>query len=262
MFQAVQRPTGALLQSAGWLAEHHDDLNILSMNHGQRTILSVPRCAAANGLAAFLITLQTRQWWIHALTLPQSRKRKRTIGAMTQDKGNLIWIDLEMTGLDTTSDHIIEIATVITNAQLEEIAEGPVIAIHQSDEVLEAMDAWNTTQHGQSGLVERVRSSRYSAAEAERLTLEFVSTYVPENTSPMCGNSICQDRRFLHRLMPNLERHFHYRNLDVSTVKELYKRWAPSGAEQFEKDSSHLALEDIRDSIDELKFYRQHFFRF
>ncbi len=181
---------------------------------------------------------------------------------MTQNKDNLIWIDLEMTGLDTTRDAIIEIATVITNGQLDEIAEGPVIAIHQNDTVLDAMDDWNTNQHAGSGLTERVRNSTYSTADAERLTLEFVSQYVPANASPMCGNSICQDRRFMHRLMPELERHFHYRNLDVSSVKELYRRWAPADAPTFEKSSSHLALDDVRDSIDELRFYREHFFKY
>ncbi len=181
---------------------------------------------------------------------------------MTQNKDNLIWIDLEMTGLDTTRDAIIEIATVITNGQLDEIAEGPVIAIHQHDTILEAMDEWNTNQHAGSGLTERVRNSTYSTADAEGLTLEFVSQYVPANTSPMCGNSICQDRRFMHRLMPELERHFHYRNLDVSSVKELYRRWAPADAPEFEKASSHLALDDVRDSINELRFYREHFFKY
>lgn len=179
---------------------------------------------------------------------------------MIQDKDNLIWIDLEMTGLDTANDYIIEIATIITNGQLEVIAEGPVIAIYQSDDILNGMDEWNTTQHAGSGLTERVRNSRYSTADAERLTLEFVSGYVPPNTSPMCGNSICQDRRFMYRLMPELECYFHYRNLDVSTVKELYRRWAPE-AEQFEKESAHLALDDVRDSINELRFYREHFFK-
>jgi len=181
---------------------------------------------------------------------------------MTQNKDNLIWIDLEMTGLDTTRDAIIEIATVITNGQLDEIAEGPVIAIHQHEAILEAMDEWNTNQHAGSGLTERVRHSTYSTADAERLTLEFVSQYVPANTSPMCGNSICQDRRFMHRLMPELERYFHYRNLDVSSVKELYRRWALADAPVFEKASSHLALDDVRDSINELRFYRQHFFKY
>ncbi len=178
---------------------------------------------------------------------------------MVQDSGNLIWIDLEMTGLDTVNDAIIEIATIVTSSELEILAEGPAIAIHQPDSVLAGMDEWNTNQHGKSGLTERVRASRYTTAEAERLTLEFVSAHVPANTSPMCGNSICQDRRFMHRLMPELEAYFHYRNLDVSTVKELYRRWAPQRP-QFDKDSSHLALDDVRDSINELRFYREHFF--
>lgn len=179
---------------------------------------------------------------------------------MTQDKDNLIWIDLEMTGLDTLKDAIIEIATIITNSQLEILAEGPVVAIHQPGNVLDAMDDWNTRQHNGSGLVDRVRASEYDTLQAQQLTLDFVGQYVPANCSPMCGNSICQDRRFLHRLMPELERHFHYRNLDVSTVKELYSRWAPERA-QFEKQSAHLALDDVRDSINELRFYREHFFQ-
>lgn len=178
---------------------------------------------------------------------------------MAQDSGNLIWIDLEMTGLDTVNDAIIEIATIVTSSELEILAEGPAIAIHQPDSVLAGMDEWNTNQHKKSGLTERVRASRYTTAEAERLTLEFVSAHVPANTSPMCGNSICQDRRFMHRLMPELEAYFHYRNLDVSTVKELYRRWAAQRP-QFDKDSSHLALDDVRDSINELRFYREHFF--
>ncbi|MEX0951649.1 MAG: oligoribonuclease [Gammaproteobacteria bacterium] len=174
---------------------------------------------------------------------------------------NLIWIDLEMTGLDTRHDAIIEIATVVTNADLEELAVGPMLAIHQPDAILAGMDDWNTRQHGQSGLTERVRQSTCSTADAERETLAFLRDHVTPNTSPMCGNSICQDRRFLHRLMPELESFFHYRNLDVSTIKELYRRWAPPEAPQFDKESSHLALEDVRDSIRELVFYRSHFFR-
>lgn len=179
---------------------------------------------------------------------------------MTENMDNLIWVDLEMTGLDTLNDAIIEIATIVTDSQLEILAEGPVVAIHQPDEVLDAMDEWNTNQHAKSGLSARVRASTHTAREAEELTLAFVSQHVPAGLSPMCGNSICQDRRFMHRLMPELESYFHYRNLDVSTVKELYKRWAP-GRPQFEKESSHLALDDVRDSIAELKFYRQNFFR-
>lgn len=180
---------------------------------------------------------------------------------MTQDPLNLIWIDLEMTGLDTNRDYIIEIATVITDSALNILAEGPVLAIHQPDETLNAMDNWNQNQHGKSGLIDRVRASRVSAADAERQTLEFVRQYVPSRGSPMCGNSICQDRRFLARCMPALEAYFHYRNLDVSTVKELARRWAPAVYGGFTKESSHLALEDIRDSINELRYYRESFFR-
>ena len=178
---------------------------------------------------------------------------------MNQSPDNLIWIDLEMTGLDPDTDYIIEIATVVTDAQLNTIAEGPVLAIFAENEILENMDDWNTTQHGKSGLIERVKKSTYTSKDAEIMTLEFLRKYVPENTSPMCGNSICQDRRFLHRFMPELEKYFHYRNLDVSSFKELVKRWAPD-KEQFKKDSSHLALNDIKDSIAELQFYRENYF--
>jgi oligoribonuclease len=180
---------------------------------------------------------------------------------MAVSEHNLIWIDLEMTGLDPQNDQIIEIATVVTDGQLNELAEGPVLAIHQPDAVLEAMDEWNTRQHGGSGLTERVRSSQTNAAAAERATLEFLRDWVTEGASPMCGNSICQDRRFMARLMPELERFFHYRNLDVSSVKELARRWAPDVYKGFDKDSSHLALDDIRDSIAELRHYREHFLR-
>ena len=174
---------------------------------------------------------------------------------------NLIWIDLEMTGLDTDRDHIIEIATIVTDSHLHTIAEGPVIAVHWSNAVMDGMDDWNTRQHGQSGLTQRVRESRFDLAAAEKATLEFLQKHVPAGKSPMCGNSICQDRRFLAREMPALERFFHYRNLDVSTLKELMKRWRPDLADGFKKDSSHLALDDIRDSIAELKYYREHFLR-
>ncbi len=173
-------------------------------------------------------------------------------------RDNLIWIDLEMTGLKPESDVIIEIATVVTSAQLEVLAEGPVLAIHQDEATLAAMDEWNTRQHGSSGLTQRVRESAFDAAAAEAATLQFLAGWVPDGVSPICGNSICQDRRFLARHMPQLERYFHYRNLDVSTLKELAKRWAPQIASQFSKDSSHLALSDIHDSIRELRFYRQH----
>lgn len=174
---------------------------------------------------------------------------------------NLIWIDLEMTGLDTQNDHIIEIATVVTDADLAIIAEGPVFAIHQSDEVLDAMDEWNTRQHEQSGLTKRVRETCMSAEEAERLTLDFLYKHVDEGVSPMCGNSICQDRRFLAREMPKLEAYFHYRNLDVSTIKELARRWQPDVLEGVKKNGAHLALEDVKDSIEELKHYRAAFFK-
>jgi len=174
---------------------------------------------------------------------------------------NLIWIDLEMTGLKPDSDFIIEIATVVTDKDLAILADGPVIAIHQPETVLAAMDDWNQKQHGSSGLLQRVRSSRVSAAEAEARTLEFLAPLVPPGASPMCGNSICQDRRFLARTMPTLEAFFHYRNLDVSTLKELAKRWAPGIASGFTKESSHLAMADIKDSIAELKHYRERLFR-
>ncbi|MDX1443784.1 MAG: oligoribonuclease [Gammaproteobacteria bacterium] len=179
---------------------------------------------------------------------------------MTQNAENLIWIDLEMTGLDTQNDVIIEIATIVTDPFLTVLAEGPVLAIHQPDSLLNGMDEWNTKQHGQSGLVQRVRDSRIDTAEAERQTLEFLKQWVPERSSPMCGNSICQDRRFMARLMPELEAYFHYRNLDVSTLKELAKRWAPEAANGVKKTSSHLAMDDIRDSIEELKHYRETLF--
>jgi oligoribonuclease len=170
---------------------------------------------------------------------------------------NLAWIDLEMTGLDPDADRIIEIATIVTNRDLDILAEGPVIAIHQPESVLELMDDWNRSTHGTSGLLERVRSSASSEREAEIATLEFLSRHLGRGLSPMCGNSICQDRRFLARRMPELERFFHYRNLDVSTVKELARRWAPEVLAGFTKKSVHLALDDIRDSIAELRYYRQ-----
>jgi len=177
---------------------------------------------------------------------------------MTVSEHNLIWIDLEMTGLDPQADRIIEIATVVTDADLNLLAEGPVIAIHQAQEVLDAMDEWNTKQHGKSGLTRRVQQSTYSTAAAERATLDFLAQWVPKGVSPMCGNSICQDRRFMARLMPDLEAWFHYRNLDVSSLKELARRWAPEVYQGFTKESSHLALQDIKDSIAELRFYREH----
>ena len=172
----------------------------------------------------------------------------------------LIWIDLEMTGLKPDTDSIIEIATVVTDRELDVIAEGPVLAIHQSEEVLARMDEWNQRQHGSSGLVARVRASRVGVAEAQRRTLEFLAPLVTAGSSPMCGNSICQDRRFLARLMPELEHFFHYRNLDVSTLKELARRWAPGVADGFLKHGAHLALADIHESIAELRHYRARLF--
>ncbi|MBP9956064.1 oligoribonuclease [Geopseudomonas guangdongensis] len=178
-----------------------------------------------------------------------------------QNPQNLIWIDLEMTGLEPDSDVILEIATIVTDAQLNVLAEGPSLVVHQSDAVLDGMNPWCIEQHGKSGLTQRVRESRIDTAEAEARTLEFLRQWVPERSSPMCGNSIGQDRRFLVRYMPRLEAFFHYRNLDVSTIKELAARWAPAVKDGFTKDSSHLALDDIRDSIAELKYYREHLFK-
>lgn len=176
-----------------------------------------------------------------------------------QNPNNLMWIDLEMTGLNPDKDAIIEIASLITDSELNLLAEGPVIAIHQPNEILDTMDEWNTTQHGRSGLIKRVQDSNISTAEAEAITLEFFKQWVPANCSPICGNSICQDRRFLYRLMPTLESYFHYRNLDVSTLKELVKRWQPEVLNNFKKNNSHLAMDDIKDSLAELKHYRQYF---
>ena len=173
----------------------------------------------------------------------------------------LIWIDLEMTGLDPDRDAIIEIATVVTDRDLAIVAEGPVIAVHQDEAALARMDDWNQRQHGSSGLLARVRASRVAAPEAEQRTLAFLARHVAQGTSPMCGNSICQDRRFLARWMPALERHFHYRNLDVSTLKELAKRWAPRVLAGVAKGNAHRALDDVLDSIRELRHYRDQFLR-
>ncbi|PCI35388.1 MAG: oligoribonuclease [Thiotrichales bacterium] len=175
------------------------------------------------------------------------------------NKTNLVWIDLEMTGLDTDNDFIIEIATVITDSDLNIVAEGPELAIYQPESILAQMDKWNTKHHTQSGLVARVQASTISVTNAAEQTLNFITQYVAKNKSPLCGNSICQDRRFLHRLMPDIERYLHYRNLDVSTIKELAKRWAPKTYNGFKKDPQHRAKDDILDSIAELHYYREHF---
>jgi len=176
---------------------------------------------------------------------------------MPVDQNNLIWIDMEMTGLQPDSDRIIEIALLVTDAQLATVAEGPVIVIHQPDEVLDAMDAWNKATHAKTGLIERVRSAKLTEAQAERAALEFLGQHVPASASPMCGNSICQDRRFLARWMPQLEAYFHYRNLDVSTLKELVRRWKPEVAKGFLKESKHEARADMLESIEELRYYRR-----
>lgn len=174
---------------------------------------------------------------------------------------NLIWVDMEMTGLEPDTDRIIEVAVVVTDMQLNVLAEGPVFAIHQPDEVLDKMDAWNKGTHGRSGLIDRVKASTVSEADAEKALIEFLRKYVPAGKSPMCGNSICQDRRFMVRGMPKLEAFFHYRNLDVSTLKELCKRWKPEIASGFKKHQKHTALADIVESIEELKYYREHFIK-
>ncbi|SHE20591.1 oligoribonuclease [methanotrophic endosymbiont of Bathymodiolus puteoserpentis (Logatchev)] len=180
---------------------------------------------------------------------------------MTQNAENLIWIDLEMTGLDPDNDLIIEIATVVTDKYLNVLATGPVLAVHQSDTALAAMDDWNQEHHSKSGLIERVKASPVNDAQAEQQTIEFLKQWVPAATSPMCGNSIGQDRRFLYRRMRKLEEFFHYRNLDVSTLKELAARWAPEVKESFKKKETHEALQDVIESIEELKHYREHFIK-
>jgi oligoribonuclease len=180
---------------------------------------------------------------------------------MNKSENNLIWLDLEMTGLDPFQDHILEIATIVTDSQLRILSEGPVIAIHQTEAILGGMDDWNREHHGGSGLLERVRASPFTEVDAETATLDFLSELVPADASPLCGNSICQDRRFLARWMPRLDAYCHYRNLDVSTLKILALRWAPEVANSFKKESKHLALDDIRESIDELRHYREHLLR-
>lgn len=180
---------------------------------------------------------------------------------MSQNKQNLIWLDLEMTGLDPQNDFIIEIATIVTDKELNVLAEGPVLAVRQSKETMDAMDAWNQKHHGQSGLIEKVLKSPYNEAEVELQTVEFLKQWVPAGASPMCGNSICQDRRFMAKNMPELEAFFHYRNLDVSTLKELASRWAPEIMKGFKKKASHQALDDVIESIEELKYYRRTFLK-
>jgi oligoribonuclease len=174
---------------------------------------------------------------------------------------NLVWVDMEMSGLNPDTDRIIEVAVVVTDSNLNILAEGPVFAIHQSDEVLDGMDAWNKGTHGRSGLIERVKTSTVSEADAETALVEFLKEYVPAGKSPMCGNTICQDRRFMARGMPKLEAFFHYRNLDVSTLKELCRRWKPELVNGFKKHQKHTALADIIESIEELRYYREHFIK-
>jgi oligoribonuclease len=174
---------------------------------------------------------------------------------------NLVWLDMEMTGLDPETDRIIEVAVVVTDSELNILGQGPVFAIHQSDAALDGMDAWNKGTHGRSGLIERVKASTVSEADAEEALIAFLKDYVPAGKSPMCGNSICQDRRFMARGMPKLESFFHYRNLDVSTLKELCKRWKPELASGFKKHQKHTALADIIESIEELRYYREHFIK-
>ncbi|MBE9515579.1 MAG: oligoribonuclease [Proteobacteria bacterium] len=180
---------------------------------------------------------------------------------MPQDANALIWIDLEMTGLEPETDRIIEVATIVTDANLNMLAEGPVLAIHQPAKIMAGMDEWNTRTHGATGLTERVKVSPLSEPDAEQETIDFLKQYVPKGKSPMCGNTICQDRRFLARTMPELEAFFHYRNLDVSSFKEVIKRWRPELMAGFSKKNTHMAMDDIRESIDELKYYREHFLK-
>jgi len=180
---------------------------------------------------------------------------------MAQDQNALVWLDMEMTGLDPERDRVIEMALIVTDSQLNTVAEGPVWVVHQSDAVLDGMDDWNKGTHGRSGLIARVRASTLDEAQAEQQALAFMKEWVPARTSPMCGNSVCQDRRFMARYMPQLEAYFHYRNLDVSTLKELCKRWKPEIAKGLAKHGKHEALADIRESIDELKYYREHLLR-
>ena len=180
---------------------------------------------------------------------------------MAQDQNNLVWLDMEMTGLDPDRDRIIEMAIIVTDSALNELAEAPVLVVHQADELLDGMDNWNKSTHGKSGLIDKVKASTLAESEAEERMLAFLTQYVPARTSPMCGNSICQDRRFLARYMPKLEGWFHYRNLDVSTLKELVRRWRPELSKGVAKQGKHEALADIRESIEELKYYRDNFLK-
>jgi oligoribonuclease len=193
--------------------------------------------------------------------MSQATQTEGAGAAVRPNEFNLVWLDMEMTGLDPDNDRIIEVAVVVTDADLNIIAEGPVFAIHQSDETLDKMDNWNKGTHGKSGLIDRVRASTVTEAQAELELIAFLKQYVPANKSPMCGNSICQDRRFMARGMPKLEAFFHYRNLDVSTLKELCRRWKPELASGFKKHQKHTALADIVESIEELRYYREHFIK-
>lgn len=184
-----------------------------------------------------------------------------SVAPVRPNEFNLVWVDMEMTGLDPDKDRIIEVAIVVTDSNLNILGEAPVFAIHQADEILDGMDAWNKGTHGRSGLIERIKASRVTEEEAEAALIEFLKKYVPQGKSPMCGNTICQDRRFMARGMPKLERFFHYRNLDVSTLKELCKRWKPELASGFKKHQKHTALADILESVEELRYYREHFIK-
>lgn len=191
--------------------------------------------------------------------MSQATPTTESAAAQRPNEFNLIWVDMEMTGLDPDNDRIIEVAVIVTDPELNIIAEGPVFAIHQSDATLDKMDNWNKGTHGKSGLIDRVKASTVTEAQAEQELIAFLKKYVPSNKSPMCGNSICQDRRFMARGMPKLEAFFHYRNLDVSTLKELCRRWKPEVASGFKKHQKHTALADIIESIEELRYYREHF---
>ena len=197
-----------------------------------------------------------RPHWVYTEVFPNAIQ-----DSMKPDDNHLVWLDLEMTGLEPAQDRILEIATLVTDTHLEILAEGPVIAVHQPEALLAALDDWNREHHGSSGLLQRVRASDRDEAGAERETLAFLAAWVPAGKSPLCGNSICQDRRFLARSMPQLEAWFHYRNLDVSSLKILAQRWAPAVADAFKKESAHRAMDDIRESIAELRHYREHLLR-